>query len=121
MDEFVRPEETLGGQEDGRCLCVGDILREGTRIATCDLQTTDSSHTEELTTQKSYPNSRREGKVTLMLKMFIMMQGGSYCLVRVSLIVIASENIIKRKVFGHERDTVITRPRLIVEDLIQLL
>lgn len=56
-----------------------------------------------------------------MLKMFIMMQGGYYCLVRVSLIVIASENIIKRKVFGHERDTVITSPRLIVEDLIQLL
>lgn len=59
MDEFIRPEEALGGQEDGSCLCVRDILREGTRIATWDLQTTDSSHTEELTTQKPYPNSRK--------------------------------------------------------------
>lgn len=52
--------------------------------------------------------------------MAIMMQGGSHHL-RVSLIVITSENVIKRKIFGHERDLVITSPGLIAEDVTQLL
>lgn len=51
----------------------------------------------------------------------IMMLSGSHHLGRVSLIVITSENVIKRKIFGHERDLVITSPGLIVEDVIQLL
>lgn len=53
--------------------------------------------------------------------MAIMMQGGSHHLGKVLLIVITSENVIKRKIFGHERDPVITSPGLIVEDVIQLL
>lgn len=53
--------------------------------------------------------------------MAITMQGGSHHLRRVSLIVITSENVIKRKIFDHERDLVITSPGLIVKDVIQLL
>lgn len=93
--------------------------------------------TEELTTQKYYPNSTkaREGNFNVAdvqydaehLKkdqeetMAIMMQGGSHHLGKVSLIVIASENVIKRKIFGHEKDPVITSPGFIVEVVIQLL
>lgn len=53
--------------------------------------------------------------------MAIMMQGGSHHLGKESLIAITSENVIKRKIFGHERDPMITSPGLIVEDVIQLL
>lgn len=91
--------------------------------------------TEELSTQKYYPNSTkaRESNVADVqcdaepLKkdqegtMAIMMQGGSHHLGKESLIAITSENVIKRKIFGHERDPMITSPGLIVEDVIQLL
>lgn len=93
--------------------------------------------TEELSTQKYYPNSTkaRESNFNVAdvqcdaepLKkdqegtMAIMMQGGSHHLGKESLIAITSENVIKRKIFGHERDPMITSPGLIVEDVIPLL
>lgn len=92
---------------------------------------------EELTTQKCYPNSTkaREGNFKAVNVQYdaeplrkdregtvaLMMQGGSHHLRRVSLIVITSDNVVKRKIFGHERDLVITSPGFIVEDVIQLL